>query len=98
MLGAIALEEGADQNRDVVASLPERRHRDGHGVDPEIEVLPQMTVAQRDIGNLVGRTDEAEVDGHGLRGAETADHSLLEHAEELGLEVDRHLGDFVQEQ
>ena len=70
VLGAIAIEEGADEDRNVVAPLAQGRHLDRHGVDPKIEILAQMALAQGGVRALVGRADQAEVDGHRLRGAE----------------------------
>src|SRR3982074_3755438 len=70
VLGAIAIEEGADEDRNVVAPLAQGRHLDRHGVDPEIKILAQMTVAQGGVRALVGRADQPEVDGYRLGGSE----------------------------
>ena len=57
-----------------------------------------MAIAERDVRALVGRADQAEIDGHGFRGAEATHHPLLEDPQELRLEVHRHLGDLVEEE
>ena len=57
-----------------------------------------MALAQGGVRALVGRADQAEVDGHRLRGAEAAHHPLFEHAQELRLKIHGHLGDLVEQQ
>src|SRR5262249_57833144 len=57
-----------------------------------------MAFAERALGALVGRANQPEVDGYGLGGAEAAHHPLLEDAQELRLQVHRHLGDLVEEE
>src|SRR5207302_1232560 len=86
-------EEGAHQDRNVLAPLAQRRHRDRHRVDPEVEILAERAIPDRDLRAAVGRGDQSKVDGHGLRSAEPAYDALLQHAQELGLEVLRHLDD-----
>src|SRR3989475_895322 len=98
VLGGVALEEGAHQDRNVLAPLAQRRHRDRHRVDPEVEILAERAIPDRDLRAAVGRGDQSKVDGHGLRSAEPAYDALLQHAQELGLEVLRHLDDLVEEQ
>src|SRR3989449_7391709 len=97
VLGAIALQERADQDRDVLPALAQRRDVDRDGVDPEEQVLAQAALAQGRLGAPVRRRDEAEVHRGGLCGAHPAHGTLLEHAEELRLELRGHLRDLVEE-
>src|SRR5204863_58441 len=61
VLGAIALQERGDQDRDMLPALAQRRDVDRDGVDPEEQVLAQATLAQGGLGAPVRRRDEAEV-------------------------------------
>src|SRR5947207_2618675 len=98
VLGTVAVEEGAHEDRHVLAALAQRRHGDGHRVDAKVEVLAEAAVLHRLLGVAVGRREQAEVHGDGLGAADPPHHALLEHAQELGLEVRRHLGDRVEQE
>src|SRR5260370_1178298 len=98
VLRAVALEEGLHEDRDVLAPLAERRHLDGHGVDAEEEVLAEAALLERSLRAPVRGGDQAEVHGRGLRAAQPAHDALLEDAQELGLEVHRHLDDLVEQE
>ena len=67
-------------------------------LEPIVEVLPEM--AGRRVGGevAVGRRDDAHVDLDRRRPADALELLLLEHAQQLGLEVEPHLGDFVEQQ
>src|SRR5712692_6682202 len=98
VLRAVALEEGFHEHRDVLAPLAQRRHLDGHGVDAEEEVLAEAALLERSLRAPVRGGDQAEVHGRGLRAAQPAHDALLEDAQELGLEVHRHLDDLVEQE
>ena len=63
-----------------------------------VEVLPEMSRGGVDGEVAVGRRDDAHVDLDRRRSADALELLLLEHAKQLGLEVEPHLGDFVEEQ
>ncbi len=92
------LEEVLAQQRDVLGTHPERRHLQRDGVDAEVEVLAQLAFAQRHVEIDVRRTDETEVDVHDAVAADRPVLALLQHAEQLGLQVGRHLADLVEQQ
>src|SRR5437867_2030926 len=98
VLGAVPVEERAHEDGHVLAALAQRGHRDGDGVDAEVEVLAEPAVLHRLIGIAVRRREQAEVHGDGLGAADAPHHALLEHAQQLGLEVGRHLGDLVEQE
>ena len=47
---------------------------------------------------LVGRGDDARVGADGLAAADAGELALLEDAQQLRLQVERHVGDLVQEE
>ena len=98
MLGAEAVEEAPGEEGDVRGALAERGQRHRDRVDPEVEVLAEAALADRGLGIEVGRADEPEVHGHDPGAAEPPHRAVLEHPQELGLEIRRHLGDLVEEQ
>ena len=69
----ILAEKVIAQERDVVASLPQGRHPDGDGVDPEVQILPQAALRQRGLEVDVGRRDQTKIDWLGLVSPRWAD-------------------------
>ena len=92
------LEEVVAQQRDVFGALAQRRHPQRDGVDAEIEILAQPPVAQRRVEIDVGRADQPEVDVDDPVAADRPVLALLQHAQQLGLQVRRHLADLVEQQ
>src|SRR4029079_19256554 len=82
----------------VVAALAQRRHRDRHHLQAEVEVLAEAALANGAVEALIGRRDDARVRLDHLGAADAAELTLLEHAQELHLELDRHVADLVQEE
>src|SRR5262245_34505840 len=97
VLGAELLEKGLDQERDVVAALAQRRHRQAHDVQAVIEILAEGAGANRLHGLLVGRGEHSHIDLDLGLAAEASDHAVLEDPQELRLKGRAHLGDLVEE-
>ena len=57
-----------------------------------------MPIADGCVGRVIRRCDDANVNGDLLRSANANHASALEDSQQLRLQVDRHLGDFVEEQ
>ena len=94
----VLLEEVLAQQRDVFGALAQRRHAQRDRVDAEIQVLAQLAVAQRGIEIDVGGADQPEVHAHDAVAADRPVLALLQHAQELGLQIRRHLADLVEQQ
>jgi len=92
----VALEELSAEQRDVLATLAQRRQLDREHHQPVVEILPEPALL--DLGGeiAVGRADDPDVDLL-LRVAPTDGSSLLEHAQELGLQLTG-ISPFVEEQ
>ena len=91
------LEQGVDQTRQVIA-LAQRRQGYGEAVDTVVQVL-----AEAPCGNLlaqvaVGCAHQRDVDRRGARATNRGNASLLQHAQQAGLQLERHVADFVEEQ
>jgi hypothetical protein len=85
------LQEMLDEQRDVLDALPQRRQSDWEHAEPEVEVLAQRFVGNRLARIAVRGGDQARVDALFLLAADGQDHALLQNAQEMRLQLDRHL-------
>src|SRR5450631_1424671 len=86
-----------DEQRDVLLALPEWGDRDGENVEPVEQVFPESAVLDLFLQVPVGGRDDPYV---GLNGAGTAQPlklAVLDDPEQFGLQLQRHLADFVEE-
>jgi hypothetical protein len=70
---------------------------DRHDVQAEVQVLAELALLDLAAQILPGRRDHPQVDLLGLGAADPAQLALLEHPQELGLEIERQLAEFVEE-
>ncbi len=87
-----------EQQRDVLGALAQRRHLDRQVVEPLEQVEPEPSVGHHLLEVLVGGGHESHVRRLFARVAHRAEHPLLEHAQQLGLDVERQIPDLVEEQ
>ena len=93
-----AADEMAHQVRHILGAIPERRQAQGHDVETIIEIFAKQALVDQDLEILVGGGNNADI---GLdRGAATHRRvlALLQHAQQPGLGVHRHVADLVEEQ
>ncbi len=93
----VLLEEVLHQQRDVVLALAQRRQVHGDDVQPVVEVLAEAALVDHRAQVDVGRRDDAHVDLDRLDAAEAHELALLDHAQQLGLRLERHVADLVEE-
>ena len=86
------------QQGNVGAALAQRKYVDGNDVEPEVEVVAERSLANFVLEILVGGRDHTHVDIHARGPAHGLDLLLLEGAQDLGLGLERHVADFVEEQ
>src|SRR6188768_828163 len=86
------------QERNVLGTLPQRRHFQRDGVDAEVEVLAQPALAQGVVEVDVGVADQAEVHPDQPVTPDGTVLALLEHPQKFGLKIRGHLPDFVEQQ
>jgi len=86
------------EHRDVAAPLPQWRNVEAQDVQPIEEVDAEGTILHRVLDGHVAGGEDAAVDRHLLRGTEPPDATLLEHAQQLRLEVERKLMNLVEEE
>ena len=93
----LLLEEKERQLLDIRPALAQRRQLDRKYVQAMVEVLAQLALGHGLARIAVGRRDDTHIVAD-LRGAADArELAGLEHAQQLHLQLHRHLGDFVEE-
>jgi hypothetical protein len=91
-------EEVAHQVGHVLAALAQRRQAHRHHIEAEEQVLAEQALLDQDAQVLVGGRDDADI---GLDRGAAADgrvFALLQHAQQPGLRLHRHVADLVEEQ
>jgi len=93
-----AFHEIARQGAGVLAPLIERRHFQGHHIEAIIQILAEAPGGNLVTQIAVRRGDDAHIDFHIGGAADPAEGLILEKPEDLALGLDRHIGDFVEQQ
>ncbi len=91
-------EEMAEEHRDVLAPLAQRRQLEDDDAQPVVEVAPERLVGGRSEKIRFRRRDDAAAHRVEFVRAEPLEVALLQAAEQLDLQADGHRFDFVQEQ
>jgi hypothetical protein len=97
----LARELGRERIRqlgNVLRALRERRDVDRDDVEPVEEVLPESPFGDSPLEIDVRRHQDAGQHGELGFGPQWTKAPVLEHAQQFGLEVDRHVGDLVEQQ
>ncbi|MNS87722.1 hypothetical protein D3C72_1216740 [compost metagenome] len=90
------LHEVASQQQDVLAAFAQRRHFDVEHVEAIEQVFTELTFADHFFQVAVGRTENPHVDLHLAITAHATEAAVVEKTQQLGLQVRRHLADFVE--
>ena len=98
VLGRVAAHHVAGQDDDVVAAVAQRRQVQVDDVEAVVEVLAEAAGLDLDVEVAVGGGEDADVDRLGVGVADPHDHPLLQRAQDLHLQRQRHLADLVEEQ
>jgi len=92
------LDEVPEQELDVRFALAQRWDEEGHHAQPVHQVLAEAPVGDPLPQRGVGRAHDAHVDAHRFGAPDRREGLVLEHAQELGLQVEGDLGDLVEEE
>ena len=93
-----AVQEEVRQQRDVAATLPQRRDADGEGVHAVEQVAAEDALADLLVEVGVGGGDDADIDLDLLAAADALDDLVLQEAQQLDLQGMRQVADLVEEQ
>src|SRR5262249_3106956 len=91
-------QEVPDQSEQVFLSFTERRHDEDALGDARIEIRTELAALDQRRQVAVCRADDAHVHRHRARRAYRQDLAVLEDAEELGLRIEGHVADLVEEE
>ncbi|MPM56711.1 hypothetical protein SDC9_103525 [bioreactor metagenome] len=90
------IEKKQAQGQDVLPPLPQGRHGDGNHVEPVIKILPEGSRV-RHFGQVsIGGGDKAHVDALGLDAPHPGDLFGFQHPQQLHLNGQGNLPDFVE--
>src|SRR5437667_264663 len=92
LLGVLR-EEMLGEERNVLATLPERRQGDRNDVDPVVQILPEPAFCDRLVEVPVGRRNHPDVGLKLFEPAEAAEAPFLQDPKELDLHDRAHLAD-----
>ena len=96
-LGRLAQEIGAEM-RDLLAAFPQGRHENPNHAQAVVQVLAKLAFRHALFEVRVGGRQHPHVDFLRFRLSDRHDLLLLQEPEQLGLDVEREIADFVQEQ
>src|SRR5664280_2243035 len=85
------------QELHVFRMLPKRRHVDGHDVEPKVEILPKLVFLDAFFEPPIGGGDDPDIDLEGAVAPDSLELTLLQDAQELGLEVGWNFADLVEQ-
>ena len=91
-------QEMLEQQRDVLAPLAQRRQRQRDDAEPVVEVGAKAPLVRQRLQVGLGRCHHPAIDRDQGVGAQPLQAALLQHAQQLDLQRDRHRLDLVEEQ
>ena len=97
-LAAVLLHEVLHEPRDVLSPLAQGRHRDREDVEPVPEVLAEAAGLHLLVQPAVGGGHEAHVRLQRRGPAHALELAVLDHPQELGLQLEGQLADLVEEE
>src|SRR5580704_1810990 len=94
---AVQAQEMFRQFSNIFPPLAQRRQRQWNHVEPVKQIGAELALAHH-VGQVAVRSrDDAHVDGNTARIAQTVELPLLQNPQQLGLQRERHLPNFVQQ-
>ena len=91
------VDQVARDQHHVVTALAQGREAHLHHVEAVVEVIPELPLLDRRLEVDVCRRDDANIHRLALCRADLGDRALLQNTQQLDLEVERHLADFIEE-
>ena len=98
VLCAELLQEFFDEERDVFLAVAQRRDKKRNDVETVEEVFAEVAAGDLFFEVFVGGGDDADIDVDGVGGADGEETLLVERAKNLGLRLEAHVADFVEEE
>src|ERR1043166_4836594 len=86
------------QHRNIFETLTQWRRRDRDHIEPVIQILAELSCAYELHQVAVRSGDYPNIHANGFRAADALELALLQDAQQLGLDVQRQVAYFIQEQ
>src|SRR6266478_7398293 len=84
--------------RNIHFSLAERWQRNRENIQPIVQILSEFAVTDHLPQVSIARRDDTNIDPRGTGAAHSLELAFLEHSKKLGLKLQRHVSNFVEEQ
>src|ERR1700678_3974930 len=91
-------DEVFDQRPDILTALAQGRYENGKDVEAVVQIAAKLASFYTLQEVPVGRRQQAKIHLQSLPAAQPFELSILQHAQQLGLQTQRSLGDFIQKQ
>src|SRR6266851_3162126 len=91
-------EEVPNKLRNISFPFAERRQRKRENIQPVVQILSEFAVADHLPQVSIARHDDTNIDPRGADAAYGLELAFLEYAKKLGLKLQRHVSNFVEEQ
>jgi len=95
---ALARQQQHGERQDVLTALAQGRELDREHVETVEQVLAEASGRDLFSQATIRRGEHADIERHRRTGAEPLHLTLLQHAQQLGLQADGHLRDLVEQQ
>ncbi len=86
------------QFRDILAAFAQGRQINRNHAQTKVQVFAELLGGDRIFEILVGRGDYARLHPERFEAADARELAFLQHAQQLGLQLDRQIADFVEEE
>src|SRR5580698_7664385 len=96
--GGEFLQKMAGEERNIFFALAQRRDHEGDYVEAVEKIFTKIALGDFIFEIFVGGGDDADIDGDGIVTAYRNEALLLESAQNLGLRLEAHVADFVEEE
>ncbi len=93
-----AAEQLHGERQDIVAAQPQGREGERKYVQAVVEVLAEAAGGDFLAQPTVGGGEDAHIEADRHAAAEPLDLALLQDAQQLGLQAERHFGDLIEQQ
>ncbi len=85
------------EDRDILLMLAKRRQVNGIDIQPVEKILAEFASLRHGVQVAIGRGQNANVDRNRARASDPVNFLLLERSQQLHLQMDIELGNFIQE-
>ena len=93
--GRMTCQQTRHQRQNVARALAQRRHAQLEGADTKVKVFTELARHNRCAQVFVGGHHNAYIDIDGAVATQTDNLALLQYAQQLGLQIQRHFTDFI---